>query len=563
MSLIVNLIFSATSSKTLKRFRNKCCKPSEIQERLLNHIIEKNAGTAFGKKYLFGNIKSFGEYQKMVPISNYDELSPYINAELNGKAAQLTLEKPVFFAMTSGTTGSSKYIPVTNESLTAKSKLVRIWLSAFYKEHPGIFSGRILTVVSPEVESLAPSGVPCGAESGHGYRNIPRTLKSLYSCPYEIYELKSYDAKYYCLLRIAASQRISLIFSCNPSTILLLAKSLGQHTEDIIRDIHDGTVSDKFDIPNSLRSSIGVLLQANSNRATFLEEAATNGAGQLLPKYVWPEMVGITCWKGGTVGMYLDKFDQYFNKDLPIREIGYLASEHRGSIPISDKGSAGVLAIPTNVYEFYPADENHQPQGSELLTVDQLEEGKKYYIYVTTLAGLYRYDMNDIIEVLGFYENTPLISFVQKGKGVVSFTGEKLYESQVLSSVNQAFISRQGKYEFIAAVGEMHDDKPRYVFLTEFDDTLPNSEAHEMLRDLEITLQRHNQEYASKRASHRIETPILRIIRNGEFDLYRRRMVEKGRLDGQFKILRLTTDTSFAKEFEVERDVVLKTTSES
>ncbi len=261
--------------------------------------------------------------------------------------------------------------------------------------------------------------------------------------------------------------------------------------------------------------------------------------------------------------MYLDKFDQYFNKGLPIRDIGYVASEYRGSVPMSDKGSDGALAVPANVYEFYPADKDSEPQGSELLTVDQLEEGKQYYIYVTTLAGLYRYDMNDIIKVSGFYENTPLISFVQKGKGVVSFTGEKLYESQVLASVNQAFISRQGKYEFIAAVGEMYDDKPRYVFLTEFDDTLPNSEAHEMLSALEIALQHHNQEYASKRVSHRIETPILRIIRYGEFDRYRRRMIQKGRLDGQFKILRLTTDTSFAKEFEVEREIVLKTTSES
>jgi hypothetical protein len=33
-------------------------------------------------------------------------------------------------------------------------------------------------------------------------------------------------------------------------------------------------------------------------------------------------------------------------------------------------------------------------------------------------------------------------------------------------------------------------------------------------------------------------------------------MVERGRGDGQFKILRLTSDTSFADEFKAEGDLV-------
>jgi hypothetical protein len=46
-------------------------------------------------------------------------------------------------------------------------------------------------------------------------------------------------------------------------------------------------------------------------------------------------------------------------------------------------------------------------------------------------------------------------------------------------------------------------------------------------------------------------------VRLGEFDRYRRRMVEQGhRTDGQFKVLRLTSDTSFAAEFEAERDLI-------
>jgi hypothetical protein len=53
----------------------------------------------------------------------------------------------------------------------------------------------------------------------------------------------------------------------------------------------------------------------------------------------------------------------------------------------------------------------------------------------------------------------------------------------------------------------------------------------------------------------RLDPPVLRIIKSGEFDRYRKRAVENGKSDGQFKILRLTADDSFAREFEAEREI--------
>jgi hypothetical protein len=66
-----------------------------------------------------------------------------------------------------------------------------------------------------------------------------------------------------------------------------------------------------------------------------------------------------------------------------------------------------------------------------------------------------------------------------------------------------------------------------------------------------------NSEYQTKRKSLRYGAPVIRVVRSGEFDRYRRRMMETGqRADGQFKVLRLTSDTSFAAEFAAERDLV-------
>jgi hypothetical protein len=273
---------------------------------------------------------------------------------------------------------------------------------------------------------------------------------------------------------------------------------------------------------------------------------------------VWPRIAALGCWKGGSVGSYLARFEGNFDADTPVRDLGYLATELRGSVPLSDEGDAGVLAVGTNLLEFQPADHGPTPKGNQLLSVAQLELGQRYFVFVTNESGLYRYDMNDIIEVTGFYQQTPLIRFIQKGKGVVSLTGEKLYETQVIASVDEALAVLRGKYHFIAAVAEVVDEesRPRLVFLTEFDERVTHDQGSVLVDRLDEALGNQNVEYRAKRKSGRYGPPVIRVLQPGEFDSYRRRMVERGRADGQFKILRLTSDTSFADEFKAEGDLV-------
>lgn len=548
MSVMIELLFRTRGPETVHHFNQQCKNPMQVQEQLLLGMLRRNRDTAIGRKYDFGSITSIDDFQEKVPILGYQDHEPFIQASLNGVPAQLTAQSPCFYATTSGTTGTPKFIPVTPESRTAKSRLLRVWLSKFFIDHPKLFSGRMLSVVSPEVESVSLAGVPCGAESGHGYRSAPKPLKAVYSSPYDICEIKDYDAKYYTLLRIAVAQAVSFLFSCNPSTVLLIAQRMEEFADDIIGDIRTGTLSEKYDVPESIRKECEPYLHADPERADELEQIRLE-VGSLRPREVWPGLCAIACWKGGSVGAYVKKFKPYFPDGVVVRDLGYLSSENRGSIPLTDAGISGPLSIATNFFEFLPEDFPGNPGPGDLLTVDQLEEGKSYYIYVTTLAGLYRYDMNDIVQVMGFYENTPLIRFLQKGKGVISFTGEKLYESQVIQAVENALADISGKFEFITALGEMDGDMPRYTFLVEFDDMPDDKQAMQWLKEIDAQLQRLNIEYHGKRNSKRLLPAGLKIVKPGEFAAYRKRMVEGGKLDGQFKTLKLTKDSDFAAEF--------------
>src|SRR5215212_2126909 len=513
MSFAGNLLLRATGQRAVRRFDNLSRAPAQAQQRLLREILGTNAGTEFGRRHGFGSIATFRDFQERVPISSYEDLEPYINAEMLGQSNQLTRHPPVLFTTTSGTTGASKYIPMTSEGKRAKSRLMWLWLSALYRDHPGIVGGRILSVVSPEIESHAPSGVPCGAESGHAYRTMPGPVRSMYTAPYPVFAIEDYEAKYYTLLRLAAGQDVSCIATVNPSTVLLLGDRLARHTEPIIRDVRDGTLSSELPVPRDLRDSLH--LRPDPERARHLERAAAAGGGVLRPGLAWPELAAVGCWKGGTVGAYLARFDTLFPQRPPVRDMGYYATELRGSVPLSDQGDAGVTAVGTNVLEFHPADDDRAPDGRRLLTVDQLEVGQRYFVYVTNASGLYRYDMNDIVEVAGHYGQTPMIRFIQKGKGVVSFTGEKLYEVQVIAAVEAALASLRGRHHFIAAVAELVEGTtPRLVFLMEFDDPVAEHDGSALVDRLDAALGDQNDEYQTKRKSLRYGAPVIRVVRS-------------------------------------------------
>jgi GH3 auxin-responsive promoter len=556
MSRVGRLVLWLKAPRSLRHFDALCRTPVQAQERLLRQILQTNADTEFGRRHGFGSIASFREFQERVPIASYEDLEPYITKQMQGQPNQLTKDPPVLFTTTSGTTGNRKYIPMTRQSKRAKAHLTWLWLCGLYRDHPGIVAGRILSVVSPEIESHAPSGVPIGAESGHAYRTMPGPVRSIYTAPYGVFAIEDYEAKYYTLLRLAAGQNISLIATVNPSTIVLLGDRMARHSEAIIRDVHDGSLSPDVAVPQALRDSLH--LRPDPERARRLEQAAASGDGVLRPGLAWPELAAVGCWKGGTVGAYLATFDTLFPQGPPVRDFGYYATELRGSVPLSDEGDAGTVAVGTNVLEFHPAAEDHAPDGRELLRVEQLQAGQRYFVYVTNASGLYRYEMNDIVEVTGLYDRTPLIRFIQKGKGVVSFTGEKLYEVQVIAAVDKALSALRGRHHFIAAVAELVDGTtPRLVFLIEFDDPVTDDDGPAMVDRLDAALGDQNDEYLTKRKSLRYSAPIIRVVRPGEFDRYRRRMVETGqRADGQFKVLRLTSDVSFAAEFTAERDLV-------
>lgn len=534
MSLTRFLIAMSTRSAA-RRFEAASREPLLAQQAFLMELLRRNADTVYGRRHGFGSVQSIGEYQKRVPLITYENIAEDMGKLLRGEKAVFTVEEPVMFAQTSGTTGDAKFIPVTRTCRSKSHKAAsHTWLHHLQKDHPSVYAGKILTLVSPAIEGYAPSGVPFGSTSGDFYKRLPGVMRRVYAIPYEAFEIADYQAKYYVVMRTSVEQDVRLVGTANPSSVLKMCEKANELAEEIIRDIRDGTLSERFRIKPRIREAIRGRYRPSARRAHELEQARARRGGVLKPVDYWPNLRVITCWKGGTVGHYIDKFWPWFDPDerrrIPVRDLGYLSSEFRGSIPLSDEGSAGPLTFLSNFYEFVAADEvsskPDDPSSWDYLTSNELKDGGEYYIFVTTTGGLYRYDINDVIQVAGLYNNTPKIVFLRKGRGMTNITGEKLSVNQIIAACGKAeddvgIVADHFKAEADTA-------NSRYVLRVEFATQVETDQHRHFIERFDQHLKGINVEYKTKRDSMRLDAPVLHVMKEGWYERQRKRQVASG-----------------------------------
>ena len=333
-------------------------------------------------------------------------------------------------------------------------------------------------------------------------------------------------------MRVAIEQDVTFLGTPNPSTILRLVETADHFRAEIIKDIHDGSLSNRIELAGDVRLALAKYLSPNRQRAQQLEQSLA-GTGRLRPIDYWPHLRLIGCWKGGSVGVRLKELVAWFGNQVPARDLGYMASEAQMSLPVSDSGSAGILAVDGNFYEFIPESEIASAHAIAL-GCDELESGGVYYPILTTAAGLYRYDINDVIRVTGFHGKTPLVEFLRKGRDVTNITGEKLHVNHVIQAMEQAQRATGAVVRHFRAFADMENS--RYAFMVECDGAKANDATlSHLLAELDACLFEINVEYADKRKSARLQAPVLCVMKHGWYERKAAVALHAGARDVQFK----------------------------
>jgi hypothetical protein len=457
--------------------------------------------------------------------------------------ALLSDRKVLMFALTSGTTAARKFIPVTPRYLADYQRGWNIWGLQVFNDHPSMTLRPILQMSGDCDEFRTEADICCGTVTGLTAKMQKRIVQWVYCVPHSAGRIREASAKYYTALRLSIARDVGMIVAANPSTLVNMARTGDREKESLIRDLYDGTLNRDLEIAPDVRAQLAPRIRRERAAARRLEDIVRR-TGTLYPRDYWQQDCLLGNWTGGSVGAYMRHYPKYYG-NMPVRDVGLIASEGRMSIPLADGTSSGVLDVTTHYYEFIPEQEIDSLQ-PVVLSAHELEEGHNYYILPTTAFGLYRYHICDLVRVTGFYNQTPLVEFLSKGSHFANITGEKISEYHVTQAMEQVLREMNLSLTAYSLAPCWDDEQPYYGLFIEETDLAGPSVGATLAKLLDLRLGKLNIEYAAKRESQRLGAVRLQNLPSGAWQYWDRRFqAERGGTFEQYKHPCLISDPNF------------------
>ena len=523
--------------------------PMKTNEELLKKIISDNKDTEYGRLHNFANLKSIEDFKKNVPINGYDDFEPYITRMKNGEENLITASKVLGYSRTSGSSGVPKYIPATESSLKAYVKYtwtraLALGLADAKKKGKKLKPGRGL-FLSPATNETLPNGLPCSNIAEIGAREYGIVYPYVLTIPTgELFDVHDGDYIYnmyrFGLMDEDVSFIFSVFFSINVSQIAYLR----DHWQVIVDDIEKGTIDESINIKPELRAKLLKYISPMPERAQYLRKQFLQGFDNTLLNRLWPNLT-VICSIGNASFKPAADYIRGLVTDVPFDFSIYGASEGLVAACYETENTDMQLLVDSCFYEFIPYGE----PDSNIVTLDKLEKGKQYEILITTQAGLYRYRLKDVIEVKGFRNKCPLISFVFRKGQMFNIAGEKFSEEDARNSIEK--------------LGKAHNTTIHNWLFYQDDSVIPNRytllveddcgiDFENCIDELETYMGDFCKRYTGQREKSFISRLAIQRQIPGTHEMWAKRCIERGASAAQVKPVH-SLDNDDKKEFFLSR----------
>lgn len=457
--------------------------PMKYNTGLLMKILEDNKDTEYGQKYDFANIKTIEDYQKKVPITDYDSYADYIyRLTEEGEKNLLTVYPVEHYAKSSGTMGNPKRIPTSalNQELSMKYNFAHLF--NLYANKVGIDWIKYPFLNLTEISiSVLKSGDTYGSISGRILEGFGDQLSELVTSPIEaLMPNVETDTRYVHARFALVEKNIPFTVTSFVSLFLESLRYIKGNWELLVNDIENGTIDETVRMPNDVRESLLTKIEPMPERAQELRKIFEEGFDEPIIPKIWPKMTLLVGIGTGGFANYLKKIKEFTGPDFNFALVGLTASEGMFSIPIELNNPDAVLIPDSMFYEFLPLDA--EGDYSQIITLDKLEVGKDYEVITTNLSGFYRYRMKDVVRCIGKYNETPMIEFLYRLDQCLSLTGEKVNEENLRAAAYKT--EKDLGFDLIdfSVYADSNSSPMKYVYLMEVAD-LPDDVTKEILQD--------------------------------------------------------------------------------
>ncbi|WZY93235.1 4-substituted benzoates-glutamate ligase GH3.12-like [Brassica napus] len=523
----------------------------QIQDDLLEKILRLNSNTEYLRRFLHGsNDKEL--FKKNVPLANYEDVKPYIERVANGEPSDLISGGPVtrFFRSSGTSGGKQKIFPVNDEAIEQLGYVLALRslvMSKHFSDN-GVEQGKTMEFHYTKPESTTPSGLPVAAAFTSFFKSDyfkNRPSKSQYTSPHQVILCPDNKQSLYCHLLCGLSQRDEVVrFGATFAHALVRAIDfLESNWKELCGNIRLGHVSEWI-TDLGCRSSVSAIIGGpNPELADLIEQECSHKSWEGIVTRLWPKAKRIECVLTGQMAQYIPILDFYCNK-LPLVSTVYGSSESIFGFnvdPLCKPQDVSYTFVPnTSYFEFLPVD--HEGDMTSIVDLVNVKLGCYYEPVVTSCFGLNRYLIGDILEVTGFYNNTPQFRFVRRKNMVLSVETETTTEDDILKALARAtFVLESSNLMLMdfTSSADISTFPGHYVFYWE----LKGKEVNDVLVLDEKTLmgccyvleESFGSTYRLKRRTGLIGALEIRVVEQGTFNSLTDYFISRGSSRAQYK----------------------------
>ena len=510
---IANVLWSGSNVPNYLRFRRALREPGAAQYRKLRGLIERNANSAFGKAHGFDTVRSYEEFTRRVPLSDYSTIEPWVVRIKKGEANVLSSERVTHLVPTSGSSGARKLIPFTKGLQREFNAAIAAWLTDLTRQFPSLLGGPAYWSITPALalQTVERAAIPIGFEADTSYLGgVRETLaNAIMAVPSQTGRAKSLDAfRRRTLLYLLLCRELRLISVWHPSFLTLLLDALASHWEELVTEVEVGTDS----------------TPSWPQRARELR-----AAGAHEPEALWPALRVVSCWGDGAAAFALQQLPRRF-PHVFLQPKGLIATEAFVTLPFAGQYP---VAVCSHFFEF-------MDDSGQVRTIEALQEGGEYEIVVSTAGGLWRYRLGDRVCVNGRLGKTPSLKFLGRGDSVSDRFGEKLSEQVVAEVLREVFNKDVPRFSLLAP--DEDAEGCGYTLYVE-----GNVKAH-WAEAIENGLNR-NPHYAYCRGLQQLACLRIFLIHRGGYETFAKRQLEAGARLGEIKPVVLSRASGWSRIF--------------
>ncbi|CAA0835978.1 Probable indole-3-acetic acid-amido synthetase GH3.1 [Striga hermonthica] len=468
---------------------------------------------------------------------------PLIKRIADGDRSPILCAQPIStFLISSGTSsGEPKLIPSNKDMLDLLT--LGLTESVLNQHFEGLDKGKGLNFMFTRAETRTQGGVTVQTALTyiHKSQEHKKRIEDAFTSPTEAVvcsdSLQSMYAQMLCGLY--AREQVLWVGKLFAYGLVRAIKFLEQNWQQLTHDIRTGSLDPKVTDP-AIRDCMSRIARPNPVLAdSIARECSNKDWAGIIPR-IWPNAKYLNTIVTGPMAQYIPTL-QYYGGGLPIVSMAYASSECFLGInldPTCRPSEVSYTFMPFMAYfEFLPADDRSEP-----VDMVNVEFGKEYEVVVTTLSGLYRYRLGDIVRVSGFHNSAPKFRFVRRKDVVLNIDWENTKETELQEAVEKAarLLLPHGirVLDYTSRVDPTTVPAHYIVYLELLNESESSDQLRAVWEECCVAMEESFNWVYRKLRDSSIGPLEIRVVKDGTFEEVMEWAVSRGASFGQFKVPR-------------------------